>query len=579
MMKWQKITFSLTILFAALSAFADKPITLKVEGIKNKAAYNNVMVHLSSLKTIPVENSDRYYYLASKTIDEALRAVGYFNSKIDYQFVPQPNAKQDLLIASVALDEPVKIAEIQVQLLGDAEKDENFLALQKQVPKLGTVLNQGVYDDYKTELEKVALAKGFFDYQFLTHRLAILPSAHEAYWQLAFDSGKRYRYGNIRFQGSQIREDYLRNILAIQSGDPYLINDLSELSTDLSASNWFKSVLVQPNIDKQSKKVDLDVLVQPRLKNSYEIGIGYGTDVGPRLQFGWNKPWINSRGQSFSSNFYISDPKKTIEATYKIPLLKQPLNYYYEISTGYEEEKKNDTDTSGLTLAILRYWNRETGWQNSFGVRARYDNFTQANVSNRTLLIYPTAGFNRTRVRGGLFPYWGDSQKITLNWGNKAVGSDVDFYSAIASTSWIRTYAENHRFLTRAEIGYLSTNQFDKIPPALRFFAGGDRSIRGYGYHKISPKDKNGELTGANRLFTASIEYQYQVKPKWWGAIFYDTGFASDRFAFNDLRKGAGIGVRWNSPIGAVKFDIATPINDKDDSKNIQFYIGIGAEL
>ncbi len=579
MMKWQKITFSLTILFAALSAFADKPITLKVEGIKNKAAYNNVMVHLSSLKTIPVENSDRYYYLASKTIDEALRAVGYFNSKIDYQFVPQPNAKQDLLIASVALDEPVKIAEIEVQLLGDAEKDENFLTLQKQVPKLGTVLNQGVYDDYKAELEKVALAKGFFDYQFLTHRLAILPSAHEAYWQLAFDSGKRYRYGNIRFQGSQIREDYLRNILAIQSGDPYLINDLSELSTDLSASNWFKSVLVQPNIDKQSKKVDLDVLVQPRLKNSYEIGIGYGTDVGPRLQFGWNKPWINSRGQSFSSNFYISDPKKTIEATYKIPLLKQPLNYYYEIATGYEEEKKNDTDTSGLTLAILRYWNRETGWQNSFGVRARYDNFTQANVSNRTLLIYPTAGFNRTRVRGGLFPYWGDSQKITLNWGNKAVGSDVDFYSAIASTSWIRTYAENHRFLTRAEIGYLSTNQFDKIPPALRFFAGGDRSIRGYGYHKISPKDKNGELTGANRLFTASIEYQYQVKPKWWGAIFYDTGFASDRFAFNDLRKGAGIGVRWNSPIGAVKFDIATPINDKDDSKNIQFYIGIGAEL
>ena len=579
MMKWQKITFSLTILFAALSAFADKPITLKVEGIKNKAAYNNVMVHLSSLKTIPVENSDRYYYLASKTIDEALRAVGYFNSKIDCQFVPQPNAKQDLLIASVALNEPVKIAEIQMQLLGDAEKDENFLALQKQVPKLGTVLNQGVYDDYKAELEKVALAKGFFDYQFLTHRLAILPSAHEAYWQLAFDSGKRYRYGNIRFQGSQIREDYLRNILAIQSGDPYLINDLSELSTDLSASNWFKSVLVQPNIDKQSKKVDLDVLVQPRLKNSYEIGIGYGTDVGPRLQFGWNKPWINSRGQSFSSNFYISDPKKTIEATYKIPLLKQPLNYYYEISTGYEEEKKNDTDTSGLTLAILRYWNRETGWQNSFGVRARYDNFTQANVSNRTLLIYPTAGFNRTRVRGGLFPYWGDSQKITLNWGNKAVGSDVDFYSAIASTSWIRTYAENHRFLTRAEIGYLSTNQFDKIPPALRFFAGGDRSIRGYGYHKISPKDKNGELTGANRLFTASIEYQYQVKPKWWGAIFYDTGFASDRFAFNDLRKGAGIGVRWNSPIGAVKFDIATPINDKDDSKNIQFYIGIGAEL
>ncbi len=104
----------------------------------------------------------------------------------------------------------------------------------------------------------------------------------------------------------------------------------------------------------------------------------------------------------------------------------------------------------------------------------------QANVSNRTVLIYPTAGFNRTRVRGRLFPYWGDAQKITLNWGNKAVGSDINFYSAIASASWIRTYAENHRF--NSSRNWLSFNQFDKIPPALRFFAGGDRSIRGYGY-------------------------------------------------------------------------------------------------
>lgn len=579
-MQWNKSFFSALIgLCIFTNAMADKALELQVKGIDNKKAYNNVTVHLSTLKDIPVEDSDRYHYLASKAIDEALRAVGYFNSKIDYQFVPQPNKAKDLLVANVKLDKPVKIAETQVQILGEAEQDENFLALKKQLPKAGTVLDQSVYDDYKAKIEKTALAKGYFDSEFLTHRLAIIPSVYEAYWQLTFDSGKRYHYGDISFKGSQIKDAYLHNILKIHQGDPYFINDLSELSTDLSASNWFKSVLVQPNVNKKTKQVDLEVLVQPRLKNSYEIGIGYGTDVGPRLQFGWNKPWINSRGHSFSSNFYISAPKKTIEATYKMPLLKNPLNYYYEISTGYEEENDNDTKTSGLNLAVLRYWNRATGWQNSFGVRARYDNFTQAGVSNHTLLIYPTAGFNRTRLRGGLFPYWGDSQKITLNWGNKLFGSEVDFYSAIASTSWIRTYAENHRFLVRAEIGYLSTKDFDKIPPALRFFAGGDRSVRGYGYHKISPRDDDNKLVGGNRLFTSSVEYQYQVYPKWWGAIFYDIGFAANKFTFSELRKGAGIGVRWNSPIGAVKFDIATPINDKDNSKNIEFYIGIGSEL
>ncbi|MFC0309585.1 autotransporter assembly complex family protein [Gallibacterium trehalosifermentans] len=579
-MQWNK-SFYLPLVGLCIftNAMADRTIELQVKGIDNKKAYNNVTVHLSTLKDTPVEDSDRYHYLASKAIDEALRAVGYYNSQIDYQFVPQPNKAKDLLIANVTLDKPVKIAEAQVQILGDAAQDENFLALKKQLPKAGSILDHSVYDDYKAQLEKTALAKGYFDSEFLTHRLAIIPSAYEAYWQLTFDSGKRYHYGDISFKGSQIQDAYLRNILSIHKDNPYFINDLSELSTDLSASNWFKSVLVQPNVNKQTKQVDLEVLVQPRLKNSYEIGIGYGTDIGPRLQFGWNKPWINSRGHSFSSNFYISAPKKTIEATYKMPLLKNPLNYYYEISTGYEEENKNDTETSGLTLAVLRYWNRETGWQNSFGVRARYDNFTQAGISNRTLLIYPTAGFNRTRMRGGLFPYWGDAQKITINWGNKLFASDVDFYSAIASTSWIRTYHDNHRFLVRAEIGYLSTKDFSKIPPALRFFAGGDRSVRGYGYHKISPRDTDNKLVGGNRLFASSIEYQYQVKPKWWGAIFYDTGFAANRFSFSELRKGAGIGVRWNSPIGAVKFDIATPINDKDSSKNIEFYIGIGSEL
>lgn len=579
-MQWKKSFFPFLIgLCVATNVFAEKALELQVKGIDNKKAYNNVMLHLSTLKDFPVEDSDRYHYLASKAIDDALRAVGYFNSQIQYQVKPQPNKNKDLLIATVKLTQPVKIAEIQLQILGEAAQDENFLALKKALPKIGSVLDQGVYEDYKTQLEQISLAKGYFDSQFLTHQLVIIPAEYEAYWQLTFDSGKRYHYGNIKFQGGQIRDDYLANILKIHTGDPYFINDLSVLTSSLSASNWFKSVLVQPNVNKQNKHVDLDVLLQPRLKNSYEVGIGYGTDVGPRLQFGWNKPWINSRGQSFSSRFYISAPKKTIEATYKIPLLKNPLNYYYEISTGYEEENKNDTQTSGLNFAILRYWNRETGWQNSVGLRVRHDNFTQADVSNRTLLIYPTVGFNRTRIRGNLFPYWGDSQKITLNWGNKAFGSDVNFYSILASTSWLRTYYDNHRILTRAEIGYISTNDFDKIPPSLRFFAGGDRSVRGYGYHKISPKDSEQKLVGGNRLFTASVEYQYQVMPKWWGAIFYDTGFAADRFSFTELRKGAGVGVRWNSPIGAVKFDIATPISDKDKSKNIEFYIGIGAEL
>ena len=338
-------------------------------------------------------------------------------------------------------------------------------------------------------------------------------------------------------------------------------------------------MLLQPHVREEEKLVDIELLLYPRKKNSMELGVGFATDTGPHVQIGWTKPWINSRGHSFRTNLYVSAPKQNFEATYKIPLLKNPLNYYYEFSTGYEKENKNDTDTKALTFAALRYWNNSEGWQYFAGLRVRYDSYTQADFTDKTFLVYPTGGFNRTRLRGGQFPTWGDTQKITVDLGNKLWMSEANFFKIQASTAWIRTYAENHRFITRAEIGYLNTADIRKIPPALRFFAGGDRSVRGYGYKKISPKNKDGKLVGGSRLVTGSLEYQYQVYPNWWGAVFADTGLAADAYKANELRYGAGFGVRWASPVGAIKFDIATPIRDKDNSKNIQFYIGLGAEI
>lgn len=155
----------------------------------------------------------------------------------------------------------------------------------------------------------------------------------------------------------------------------------------------------------------------------------------------------------------------------------------------------------------------------------------------------------------------------------------MNFYSAKASTTWIRTYADNHRFYLRGEIGYLNAGEFERIPPALRYFAGGDMSVRGFGYKKISPKDEDGDLTGGSHLITATTEYQYQVYPNWWGAVFYDTGLSAHHYKATDRHSGVGIGVRWASPIGAIKFDLATPVRSPTNEKGIQFYIGLGAEL
>ncbi|VTU06738.1 outer membrane protein and surface antigen [Actinobacillus indolicus] len=570
----------LSLFFLTAFAYAEQTVELKVEGIKQPDLEQNVRIYLSQLKNDDADGSERYQYIVKETVDKALRAKGYYNTQYHFQLTPRKAPAKNLLTLSVQLDKPVKLDERDVVITGQAEQDEDIKKLlAKGIPPAGTILNHETYDNFKGSIEKIAQSKGYFDGEWLYHRLEVYPKEHVADWRLGYQSGERYRYGKIGFTGSQIREDYLENILRIKQGDFYYINDLSKLSSDFSSSNWFASVLVEPEINEEKKEVDLNVLVMPKKKNDVEIGIGYATDVGPRLQLNWIKPWINSRGHSLEMNSYFSKPEQSIELGYKIPVKAHPLNYYYQVSGGIEREDQNDTKFTGAHLGFQRFWNHETGWAFSLGLKSRYDSFEQANDKYKTFLFYPTASMNRTRTDGNRFPLWGDSQKITVNWGTKAILSDVSFYSIKASTAWVRTYFDNHRFVARAEVGYLKASEFERIPPALRYFAGGDMSVRGFGYKDISPKNAEGELVGGSHLATGSLEYQYQVYPSWWGAIFYDTGLASTRFSTKDLHSGVGIGVRWASPIGAIKFDLATPVRSPNNQKGVQFYIGLGTEL
>lgn len=554
-------------------------VNISVKGITQSKLNNNVNLYLSTIDPDEFDGSERNQRLVKENIDKALRVFGYYDSQVTFEL--QPTRPKPTLVATVNVGKPVKIESTDIEITGEAAQDPEFQKLSKLVPEKGMVLEHETYDEYKDALEKLAQQRGYFDAQFSVHQLQVMPSTYQGWWHLVFNSGERYRYGNIHFQHAQIRDDYLRNILKIKSGDPYLIQNISEMTSDYSSSGWFQSVMVKPVLNNTSKLVDLDILMYPKKKNSMELGAGYSTDSGVHGRIGWIRPWINSRGHSVRSDLYLSAPKQTFEATYKMPLLKNPLNYYYEYALGFEKENDSSTDTQSTasTAAALRYWNNPTGWQYSAGVRLRYDKFTQADFNENTWLLYPTATVTRSRMRGGSFPDRADTLSFTVDIGRKFFTSDVDFYRFRASGGWVKRLATNHRFLTRGEFGYLHTSEFNRIPPALRFFAGGDRSVRGYGYKKIAPKDKNGKLLGASRLASATVEYQYQMIDDWWLATFFDTGMAANQFKTNELRYGAGMGVRWASPVGAIKFDLATPIRDKDKSKNIQFYIGLGTEL
>ncbi len=132
------------------------------------------------------------------------------------------------------------------------------------------------------------------------------------------------------------------------------------------------------------------------------------------------------------------------------------------------------------------------------------------------------------------------------------------------------------RLILRGEVGKMEVDDFDQLPPELRFFSGGDRSIRGFGYEEIGSRNEAGDVIGGDNLVEANVELE-----RYWGkvggALFVDAG---DSFLGDDFRLhvGVGAGVRWKSPVGVLRLDVAYPVKSID-SNSWQIHFNIGPDF
>ncbi|MGP4123495.1 MAG: autotransporter assembly complex protein TamA [Sodalis sp. (in: enterobacteria)] len=555
-------------------------VSLQVEGLSGDLR-RNVLARLSTIGSDEVTTDARFQNRVDNAVREGLQKLGYYSHTIDFVFKRAVKGGRDVLLARITLGKPVKIAGVNIILRGAAREDDDYRQwISDGKRALGAVLKHDAYDRLKNGFSSLALRKGYFDAEFRNSHLAVAPSRYQAYWDIDFDSGQRYRFGKVRFHGTQIREDYLQNLAKVCEGKPYSSELLAELNHRLVSTQWFKSVVISPDFStgKQSKTLPLDAIVIPRSRNNLEAGVGYTTDIGLRLKTSWNKPWLNSRGHSLQTSLSLSAPKQSAHVSYKVQLLQDSPEQYSLLQGGFKREDINDTQADSATLNLARYWELSSGWKRFINLRWSLERFTRANLIDTTMLIYPGVSINRTRQHRSLLLSWGDRQRYSLDVSNTVWGSDIDFVILQAQNVWIRTLVEKHRFVARCNLGWIKTNDFQRVSPSLRFFAGGDRSVRGYKYKSLSPRDDSGKLTGASKLATGSLEYQYNVVGKWWGTVFVDSGAAVNDIKQSNFKIGVGVGVRWQSPVGSVKLDVAAPVADENE-RGVQFYIGLGPEL
>lgn len=550
---------------------------IDIRGIKDKTRLDNAKVYLSLEKVVgeKIDQPDYVQYLIESGREEIRRSqqpFGYYHTQVDVQL--DDSADGITVIYTVTQNEVTKLGQVNLQVLGEAERDEKFRELLAENPlKSGTTLDHNTYETYKARFVALASARGYFDAAFREHSIQVNPDTNTADVSLIFDSGMRYTFETVEFNEVPLSPDLLQRFVQFQPGQRYLSSDVATLQQDLQGSGYFAEALIGDEPDRERKTVPIKGQLTMDENKHYILGIGYSTDSGVRGKFDFDRRWVNSRGHQFSSKLYASTKTSSVDALYRIPAANPATDYYYFRLGGHI---KRDTYDSRRAFGEGGYNFRLGDWEHRYGLVASWEKFTIGLTHGKTLLVYPQGQWTYTSTKNRLNPKDGYQFRFGLLGAGKGLLSDASVVQANLDGRYLQSLGDKNRLVGRMALGATWTDDFDRIPPSMRYFAGGDRSIRGYAFENIGSRDAGDNNIGGRYLAVGSLEYEYYFKPDWAAAAFIDAGDAY----INDpkIKIGAGAGVHWQSPVGPIKLDVAHGFDKKYGDK-VRLHISIGAEL
>ncbi len=523
----------------------------------------------------------RYASTAEAQVEEALRALGYYSPMIQWEVVEQPGDDETpaRLVLTVQPGEPIRVRSRQVSIEGPASRDPDFVGTLPEKPSEGDVLNHGQYSTLRQTIQNRATRLGYFDGEFTTRRLEVNPEQHTADISLVFRSGVRYRLGEVSFkEGHGFEEQLLEQFVRFEPGEIHHADKVARLSGDLSNSGYFSGVDIDASPGKAEEgviPVSVDLTTRP--PRSVAAGVGFSTDVVPSFSGNWREHWINPMGHRRGAQTELSVPRQNVGAWYELPL-DPPMTDSIRLSAGYQREDIEDVESELLTLGQQWKHQLDNGWLQVASIRWEGERFRIGDDDpEQSSLLLPGLGYSKLQADSPLDPSRGYRIQFDVTGSHRAVISDVDILHANVLVKGLYTLADNHRFLSRFQFGGVATNRFSDVPPSLRFFAGGDQTVRGYGYETLSPRNSEDVAIGGRYLMVGSVEYQYEFTENWRVAAFVDEGNAVDDLS-DPLATGAGLGIRWISPVGPLRLDVAKGL-DPEFGGEWRIHFSMGPEL
>ena len=594
-----RIAAAAMFMFACGAVDAATVRSVEIRGL-DEAMTENVRTSLSLVDAIGKDVAGRRLgYLVREADDEAREALepfGYYSPQITVERSRSNggngngngNGATDVVI-TIDPGEPVRVRDADIAILGAGGRDRYLKQdLGKFRPNTGEIFNHALYEASKTRITRRLAERGYFDADFASHRVEVTRAQNAADIDLVWTSGERYDMGTTTFTQSPkpvVSNRLLDKLVYWKAGEYYHQGRLDRLRQSLIALDYFSRIDIQPRPENAvDGQVPVQVALTPAKRDVYTAGVSYGTESGAGVRFGLERRYVNQRGHKALAQVDYAQKRKTLTLQYRIPAFAW-LDGWYTASLQFADEQTDYIDSRRIEFVASRsgQYNRHLNLVASLHVlRERWAYVAEDDDDPDTPTQYRFATFSFPALRAEyidvddkLFPRRGIGGSVMLRGGLEGAGSDANFFQVHARASWFKGLGERNRLIVRGEIGHTFTDALTAMPPSLRFYAGGDRSIRGYEWREVGPR--LGKFsTGAKNVVTASGEFEHYFNDSWGFATFVDGGSAFDGTDV-DWHTGVGVGVRWKSPVGPLRFDIAHGLDHPDSPFTIG--LSIGAEF
>lgn len=570
------------LLLVPLAASALK-LEVKVEGVEGEEQKN-----VLALLGIYQEQSDpeltvarmlALHRRAPEQIRDALAPFGLYRVEVQ-DSLTEPPADGGKWLAHYKIDpgEPVKIGRIDYQITGAGAANPAF---PKQFGmQVGQVLLHAAYEKAKSAITAAASEEGYLDADLVRHLVLIDPVAYEAIIEFHMDTGPRYYLGKVHFDQDLLDDSFLRKFVRFKPGDVYDPDRLLALQGRLLGMEYYESVEIVPLTEQASgdNVVPIEVIAKRNKANKYRVGLGYGTDVGPRLLLEYHRRYIGRRGHKLKSEIVVSQPQQSLIAEYRIPF-RNPVQDYVLIRPeifSYDTDSRKGTlfKLTGAQSIVTR-----GGWRRNIGIDYRYEDYDIGSSDGDTFNgLVPSISWSKVDADDPLNTRNGYRLKYILQGTAGGVLAETSWLSGSASGKYIKSFGERYRFISRADLGAIWASSLEDVPGSMRFFAGGDQSVRGWGLDALGPDDPvTNETIGGRYLAVGSLELERKIVGNWSAAVYTDFGNAFDPTYSADWEQSVGAGLRYATPIGPVRVGLAYAMTK--DPAGFRLIIGLGPDL